>query len=135
MVVISIDTLRADRLPAYGYRAGRTPALDAPAGFVSSYALRAETGIAQGLDVYNAEFPAAASDRSPGQVQRPGLQTLAAAEGWMNGLASDRALLFFHIPTLTMARSPSPMTSSDAIGIWPLRRPPWPPGTSRACRR
>jgi tetratricopeptide (TPR) repeat protein len=27
--VISIDTLRADRLPAYGYTAGRTPAIDA----------------------------------------------------------------------------------------------------------
>lgn len=29
VIVISIDTLRADRLPAYGYSAGRTPALDA----------------------------------------------------------------------------------------------------------
>jgi tetratricopeptide (TPR) repeat protein len=29
VVLISIDTLRADRLPAYGYGAGRTPALDA----------------------------------------------------------------------------------------------------------
>jgi len=28
VVLISIDTLRADRLPAYGYRAGATPALD-----------------------------------------------------------------------------------------------------------
>ena len=28
VVLVSIDTLRADRLPAYGYRAGRTPALD-----------------------------------------------------------------------------------------------------------
>ncbi len=158
VVVISIDTVRADRLPAYGYRAGRTPAIDAfardailferayahapqtlpshaslltgllpfdhavrdnlgftlapdattlatmfraagytTAGFVSSYVLRAETGIAQGFDVYDAEFPAAASDRSPGQVQRPGLQTLAAAEAWMSTLTGDRALVFFHI--------------------------------------
>lgn len=29
VVLISIDTLRSDRLPAYGYRAGDTPALDA----------------------------------------------------------------------------------------------------------
>jgi choline-sulfatase len=29
IIVISIDTLRADRLPAYGYAAGRTPAIDA----------------------------------------------------------------------------------------------------------
>jgi arylsulfatase A-like enzyme/Flp pilus assembly protein TadD len=28
VVVVSIDTLRADRLPAYGYRAGATPAID-----------------------------------------------------------------------------------------------------------
>lgn len=28
VVLISIDTLRADRLPAYGYKAGSTPALD-----------------------------------------------------------------------------------------------------------
>jgi arylsulfatase A-like enzyme/Flp pilus assembly protein TadD len=29
VVLVSIDTLRADRLPAYGYTKGRTPALDA----------------------------------------------------------------------------------------------------------
>lgn len=32
VVLISVDTLRADRLPAYGYRGVRTPALDALAG-------------------------------------------------------------------------------------------------------
>lgn len=31
-IVISIDTLRADRLPVYGYGQGRTPAIDAFAG-------------------------------------------------------------------------------------------------------
>ena len=36
VILISIDTLRADHLPAYGYRAGSTPAIDrlAQAGFV-----------------------------------------------------------------------------------------------------
>ena len=29
IVLVSIDTLRADRLPAYGHRAGSTPAIDA----------------------------------------------------------------------------------------------------------
>jgi choline-sulfatase len=29
VILISVDTLRSDRLPAYGYRAGRTPAFDA----------------------------------------------------------------------------------------------------------
>lgn len=32
VVVISIDTLRADRLPAYGYVGVETPAIDALAG-------------------------------------------------------------------------------------------------------
>lgn len=29
IVLVSIDTLRSDRLPAYGYAAGSTPAIDA----------------------------------------------------------------------------------------------------------
>ena len=158
VVVVSIDTLRADRLPIYGYRQGRTPAIDAfasdavlferayahapqtlpshasiftgdlpfdhgvrdnlgftlapgtrtlaslfraagypTAGFVSSYVMRPDTGIAQGFDVYDAEMPAAASDRPWGQVQRPGPQTLDAAERWMDTLANDRALMFLHL--------------------------------------
>jgi arylsulfatase A-like enzyme/Flp pilus assembly protein TadD len=158
VVLVSIDTLRADRLPVYGYARGRTPALDAFArdaviferafaqapqtlpshasmftgtlpfehkvrdnlgftlaegtptlaslfraagyrtgGFVSAYVLRSETGIAQGFEVYNAEFPRASAERSPGQVQRGGLETLAAAERWLDSLADDRFFLFFHI--------------------------------------
>ncbi len=158
IVLISIDTLRADRLPRYGYTAGRTPALDAFArdaitfdrayahapqtlpshasmftgqlpfehavrdnlgftlsmdavslpellsgagyqtgGFVSSFVLRAETGMAQGFTTYDAQFPAAASDRSPGQVQRPGLQTLEATDRWLDTLSDSRAFAFFHI--------------------------------------
>lgn len=158
IVVISIDTLRADRLPLYGYTAGRTPAIDAfardavtfdrayahapqtlpshasmftgqlpfehavrdnlgftlpetavtlpevlrdagymTAGFVSSFVIRADTGIAQGFTTYDAQFPAAASDRSPGQVQRPGPQTLEAANRWLDNLTETRAFVFFHI--------------------------------------
>lgn len=158
LVVISIDTLRADRLPVYGYAPGRTPAIDAFAGdaivfdrayahapqtlpshasmltgqlpfahavrdnlgftlapeavtlpellnaagyttggFVSSFVLRAETGMAQGFATYDARFPAAASDRSPGQVQRPGVQTLEAADRWLDTLTDTRAFAFFHI--------------------------------------
>jgi arylsulfatase A-like enzyme/Flp pilus assembly protein TadD len=158
VVLVSIDTLRADRLAVYGYSAGRTPALTAfardavvfdrayahapqtlPAhasiftghlpfehkvrdnlgftlgdgattlaalfrgagyktgGFVSAYVLRKETGIGQGFDVYDATFPAMAADRSPAQVQRPGLQTLSAAKAWLDSLSSDRFFLFFHI--------------------------------------
>ena len=158
IVLVSIDTLRADRLPIYGYGKGRTPALDrlasestvfdrayahAPqtlpshasmftgllpfdhkvrdnlgfslkdgaatiagafhragyrtAAFVSAFVLRPETGIGQGFEVYDAEFPPAAADRSPAQVQRPGSSTLAAATKWLRAQADDRFLLFFHI--------------------------------------
>ncbi len=158
VVLISIDTLRADRLPIYGYTQGHTPALDrfagesvvfdrayahapqtlpshasmltgqlpfthgvrdnlgftlgeaaqtlperlkaagfATAGFVSSYVLRPDTGIAQGFDTYDAQLPAAASDRSPGQVQRPGTETLAATLRWLESAPSSRAFVFFHI--------------------------------------
>jgi arylsulfatase A-like enzyme/Flp pilus assembly protein TadD len=158
VVLVSIDTLRADRLPLYGYAKGRTPALDAlasdsvlfekayahapqtlpshasmftgrlpfehkvrdnlgftladgavtlaslfksagyrTAGFVSAYVLRRETGVAQGFDVYNAEFPPTAADRSPGQVQRAGAETLAAATRWLETFADPRVFLFFHI--------------------------------------
>jgi choline-sulfatase len=158
VILVSIDTLRADRLAIYGYTAGRTSHLSqlaresvvfdrayahAPqtlpshtsiftghlpfehkvrdnlgftlppktttlaslfraagyktAGFVSAYVLRRETGIDQGFDVYDATFPAMAADRSPAQVQRPGLDTLAAAKAWLNSVSSDRFFLFFHI--------------------------------------
>jgi choline-sulfatase len=158
VIVISIDTLRADRLPIYGYAAGRTPHLAAfagqavtfdrayahapqtlpshasmftgelpfehkvrdnlgftlsdktrtlasffrdagyaTAGFVSAFVLRPETGIGQGFEVYDARFPAMAADRSPAQVQRSGLDTLAAAREWLAKVTSDRFFLFFHI--------------------------------------
>ena len=47
IVLISIDTLRADHLPAYGYRAVRTPAIDAFAAdgmvFENAYAHSPQT--------------------------------------------------------------------------------------------
>jgi len=158
VVLISIDTLRADRLAVYGYSRGRTPVLDAfaresvvferayshapqtlpshasmftgrlpfehgvrdnlgftlaagattlasqfgaagyaTAGFVSAYVLRAETGISQGFQTFDATFPAGAGDRSPAQVQRAGPDTLAAAEAWLQSQSSNRFFLFFHV--------------------------------------
>ena len=174
-VLISIDTLRADHLPVYGYTKGRTPVLDAfakegvvfdrayshapqtlPAhtsmltgllpfehgvrdnlgftlasdkttlaerfhqagyktgGFISAYVLRPETGISKGFDVYNADLPAAASDLSPGQVQRPGEQTLAAAESWLNSLTDHRFFLFLHLYEPHMPYTPPERFSSLA---------------------
>jgi arylsulfatase A-like enzyme/predicted Zn-dependent protease len=158
VVLVSIDTLRADRLPVYGYRHGRAPATSAlatdavvferayahapqtlpshasmmtgllpfehkvrdnlgfaladgattlaslfrakgykTAGFASAYVLRRETGIGQGFDVYDATFPATGSNRSPAQVQRPGPDTLDAAEKWMDSLANANFFLFLHL--------------------------------------
>ena len=158
IVLISIDTLRADHLPVYGYTKVRTPAIDALAatgtvfqhayshapqtlpahttiltgelpfqtgvrdnigftlkdgqwtlagalkargwstgGFVSAYVLRKATKIDQGFDVYDADLPAASSEVALGQVQRDGTLTLAAADKWLSGRASDRVFLFLHL--------------------------------------
>ena len=158
VVLISIDTLRADHLPLYGYTQGRTPAIDAFAkdavlferayahapqtlpshasilsgrlpfehgvrdnlgftlkpdiptmaslfgaagyrtgGFVSAYVLRQETGIGHGFEVYDAALPQAAADKSIAMVQRPGPDTLAAAEAWLRNQRDDHFFLFFHI--------------------------------------
>src|SRR6266850_859504 len=44
IILVSIDTLRADHLPAYGYKNGKTPALDALAAMLSGQ-LPFENGI------------------------------------------------------------------------------------------
>ena len=154
IILISIDTLRADHLPAYGYQKVRTPNIDALAadgvlfenawshapqtlpahtsilsgslpfehgvrdnigfkvkqgqwmvqqalhergwptgGFVSSYVLRAATGINQGFDTFDSDMPATSGELSVGQVQRDGDRTLAVAQTWLD--ARDRARPFF----------------------------------------
>ncbi len=158
IVLISIDTLRADRLPVYGYTAIRTPHVDrlaadgvvfdnayshspqtlpahtsllsgrlpfehgvrdnigfsvkpgerflqhalkargyATAGFVSTYVLRRQTGIAQGFDAYDDALPPAPAERPLGELQRPGADTVAAAIRWLDAQPSSRFLLFVHI--------------------------------------
>jgi len=158
IVLISVDTLRADHLPVYGYTKVKTPAIDALAadgvvferayahspqtlpshaailsgqlpfetgirdnvgfavrrdqatlpsmvrgrgyasgGFVSAFVLRKETGIGQGFDFFDDQLPPSAPDMPMGQVQRPGPETLQAAENWMSKLGSERFFIFFHI--------------------------------------
>jgi arylsulfatase A-like enzyme/Flp pilus assembly protein TadD len=158
IILISIDTLRADHLSLYGYNKGRTPNIEALArdgvvferayahapqtlpshtsiltgqlpfehgvrdnigftvkpntttlasllhgagygtgGFVSAYVLRAETGINQGFDVYNADFPAGALDRPLAQVQRPAPDTVSAAVTWLNTHVDPKVFLFLHL--------------------------------------
>lgn len=158
VILISIDTLRADHLSVYGYTKGRTPNIDALArdgvvfdrayahapqtlpshtsiltgllpfehgvrdnigftvkpntptlaslmraagyhtgGFVSAYVLRAETGINQGFDVYNADLPAGSLDRPIAQVQRAAPDTVSAAIGWLNTHVDPKVFLFLHL--------------------------------------
>ncbi len=158
VIVISIDTLRADHLPAYGYTNVATPAFDtlardgvvferayahapqtlpshasilsgrlpfehgvrdnvgftvnagerllpamlgdrgfATAGIVSSYVLRKETGIGQGFDHFDSDLPAASPESSIGQIQRSGLESLAAARRWLSTHSDPKFFLFFHV--------------------------------------
>ncbi|MCY3965200.1 MAG: sulfatase-like hydrolase/transferase [Acidobacteria bacterium] len=157
VVLISIDTLRSDRLPAYGYTGVETPAIDrlaadgvlferafthvnvtlpahaslftgllppqhgvrdnagyrldeavptlaetlgrrgyATGGFVSSYVLRAGTGIGRGFDVYD-DGVRFMTGRDLGELQRPGPETLAAAADWLGDAAGSPFFLFVHL--------------------------------------
>ncbi len=157
IVLISIDTLRSDRLPAYGYEGVETPAIDrlaadgvlferayshvnvtlpshasiftgllpsqhgvrdnagyrldeavptlaaelnrhgyATGGFVSSYVLRAGTGIGRGFEVYD-DGVGFETGRQLGQIQRAGTETLAAAMDWVNEVADEPFFLFLHL--------------------------------------
>lgn len=158
IILVSIDALRADRLPAYGYPKGRTPTIDALAadgsvferayshapetlpahvallsgrlpletgvrgnagfrvkpderllpqmlrergfatgGIVSAYVLRKDTGLAQGFDFFDGELPAVSPELDLDQVARPGLDSEAVAEHWLDTIGTSRAFLFLHI--------------------------------------
>lgn len=158
IILISVDTLRSDRLPAYGYGKVKTPALDAlrresvlferayshvpltlpshatilsgqlpgehgvrdnsgylfdakrtpylpkilkEAGYktgaaVSTFVLRAETGLADGFDFYEADIDVRATE-SLGNSQRSGRETSRAALDWVKSVSSEPFFLFFHI--------------------------------------
>jgi tetratricopeptide (TPR) repeat protein len=158
VILISIDTLRADRLPAYGYDKIATPAIDAlrrdgilfdnayshcpmtlpshismltgklptehgvrnnlgyrfdaakhttlpqtlkargyaTGAAVSSYVLRADTGLGAAFDFYDDAIPVATSGAAS-QHQRPGAATLAAARTWISRQASQPFFFMFHI--------------------------------------
>ena len=180
VVVISIDTLRADRLPIYGYDGVATPALDALAvdslifdeaytsapltlpahasmftgvhpydhgvrdnvGFrldteawptlsqmlategyatgaaVSAYVLRSATGLGAAFDHYEDGIEVA-DPEALGEVQRPGSETLAAAQSWLDGLSGQGAaepfFLFLHLfEPHSPYRAPEPFFSRYA---------------------
>ncbi len=158
LVMVSIDGLHAERLPAYGYTKTKTPAIDAvasdgtvfehayahspltlashvallsgllpfengvrddvgftvpsrvkllpsllgdrgwaTAGIVSSFLLRAETGIDGGFDFFDCAMPPTPGRFSPGPVERTGLESFEVARDWMDGQDSPRFFLFLHV--------------------------------------
>ncbi|HSD65607.1 MAG TPA: sulfatase-like hydrolase/transferase, partial [Vicinamibacteria bacterium] len=159
LVLVSIDTLRADHLPAYGYASGETPNIDrlrreailfenayshapltlpahvslftgtlpfvhgvrdnlgyrldpkahptlatllkakgyATGAGVSAFVLRAGTGLGEGFDLYEDHIAAPSGVDALGRVQRPGMQTLALVEPWLDGTKDRPFFLFFHV--------------------------------------
>jgi arylsulfatase A-like enzyme/Flp pilus assembly protein TadD len=154
VILISVDTLRADRLPMYGYRKVTTPALDAlrqdsilyrnayahcpltlpshatvftgqlPAeagvrdnigytlaeeaetlaellaangyatgGAISSYVMRAKTGLAQGFEFYEDSVEISGPNMTIGRIQRDGKETIEASRAWIT--EQTRPLFFF----------------------------------------
>ena len=158
VIVISIDTLRADHLPLYGYDKTRTPNIDALArdgvlfenayshcpmtlpshvsmltgllptehevrnnlgyrfdaakhptlgqvlkttGYatgaaVSSYVLRADTGLAAAFDFYD-DAIAVGTTGAASQHQRPGAATLAVTRRWIGEQQSQPFFFLFHL--------------------------------------
>ncbi len=158
VVLVSIDTLRADRLPLYGYERGATPHLDAlgreslvfddvyshcpltlpahasmltgllpprhgvrdNAGFtlepgartlasrlsragwatgaaVSSYVLRAGTGIAQGFERYDDAIDRDASREDMAEQQRDGAVAVDTLLRWIETQGERRFFAFLHL--------------------------------------
>ena len=160
IVFVSIDTLRADHLPDWGYAGGRTPRISelartsirfenaysqvpltfpshsslltgllppndgvrsnigyrfeaaaaqaslpatlaaagyATGGFVSSYVLRRETGLAAAFEAYD-DAMEVYEQATLGSLQRPGTVTVAAALRWLETLPPERPyFLFVHL--------------------------------------
>ena len=158
VVLISIDTLRSDHLPFYGYGGVETPALSAlrkdavlferayspvpltlPAhaslftgqlpgvhgvhdnlgyrlapttptlaellrkggfrtgGAVSAFVLSGTSGIGRGFDFYDDGVEPIASTSSPSLIQRPGTETAALLERWIDGQGETPFFAFLHL--------------------------------------
>lgn len=91
LVVITIDTLRADRVGAYGYAAARTPAIDALAasGAIATQAFAtAPVTLTSHASILSGLYPPAHGARHNGVALAPGVPTLATilkAQGFATG--------------------------------------------------
>ena len=124
VLLISIDTLRADRLGCYGYRTARTPNIDRLAAgavvftaagspvpitlpshasmltFISGLPMVKTGGLAQGFDVYDEELTVlGAGDSSVvTRTERYAEEVLEAARAWLWSTDSTRPVFaFVHI--------------------------------------
>jgi arylsulfatase A-like enzyme/Flp pilus assembly protein TadD len=173
IILISVDTLRSDRLPAYGYDKVKTPAFDAfrkdavlferayshipltlpshatilsgrlpgehgvrdnsgyvfsaaktpylpkllhDAGYktgaaVSTFVLRAETGMAEGFDSYQADIEVRPTE-SLGNSQRSGRETSRVALDWLKTVSSQPFFLFLHLYEPHTPYAPEPAFAS-----------------------
>jgi arylsulfatase A-like enzyme/predicted negative regulator of RcsB-dependent stress response len=173
IILISVDTLRSDHLPAYGYGKVKTPAFDAfrkdavlfesafshvpltlpshatilsgrlpgqhgvrdnsgyvfsaaktpylpkilhGAGYktgaaVSTFVLRAETGMAEGFDRYEANIEVRATE-SLGNSQRSGRETSRVALEWVKTVESQPFFLFLHLYEPHTPYAPEPAFAS-----------------------
>ena len=161
IILLSIDALRADHLPAYGYHGTKTPAIDTLAadgvvfehayshapttlpahtsmlsgrlpldtgvrddagftvkeserllaeilrdrgystgGVVSTFALRRESGIAQGFTFFDDRMTPATPDLTVGDVVRDGAESERVAEQWLDSAGTSRAFLFLQLDDL-----------------------------------
>jgi len=158
VILISIDTLRADHLPAYGYKNVATPNIDklradgilfshayshvpltlpshvsiltgelppdngvrnnigfpfdaakhptlpqllkkngyATGAAVSAYVLRGNTGLAAAFDAYDDDVAVTAGE-ALGKLRRPGMETEAVAERWIDAHAREPFFYFLHL--------------------------------------
>ena len=158
VVLVSVDTLRADRLPVYGYAKGETPHLDrlaregvvfedayshcpltlpshaslltgllpprhgvrdnagytlgasarplavrfhekglATGAAVSSFVLRAATGIARGFDRYDDAIERDAALEDAGEQQRDGARAVSSLLDWIDAQRGRRFFAFLHL--------------------------------------
>lgn len=178
IVLISVDALRADHLPVYGYDGVDTPAIDALAadgivferafshvpstlpshatlmtgrlpfrtgvrgnvGFaihasetllaevlrdrayataavVSSYALRRDSGIAQGFTLFDDEFLDGAWSGRRDELQRDGADVQRIAAQWLDSVGTERVFLFLHLDDPQSAHEPARGADTYDAGI------------------
>lgn len=69
----------------------------ATGAFVSAYPLDARFGLTPGFDVYDDKYPESAQTTAFIVAERPGSETLAAAQQWWDGAEGQKRFMWVHI--------------------------------------